>query len=88
MKMTKLSSAAILMALVLGGTSIANADAKTKDMSGVIEFGEDDGSNPIVDPQDPTIIIPPDEIDPNPDAGPLMIDGVTKLDFMKQKAVT
>ncbi|WP_317946680.1 WxL domain-containing protein [Carnobacterium maltaromaticum] len=88
MKMTKLSSAAILIALVLGGTSIANADAKTKEMSGVIEFGEDDGSNPIVDPEKPTIPIPVDEIDENLDTGPLMIDGVTKLDFMKQKAVT
>lgn len=99
MKKRTLCSLALVAAI--GATTLAtpafadNGLATQKESAGKVEFKEDtDGSNEDKDPEPDGNVTPGEgeEIDPpytpNEDKGPLMIDGVTDLEFKVQKAVT
>ncbi|MEI5994292.1 WxL domain-containing protein [Candidatus Enterococcus mansonii] len=91
MKTRTLCSVALLAIL---GANVAlpvaaSADAKNLTSTGHIEYEEDTTVTPPIDHEKPEEELDDkDEIVKNPDGGSLAIDAVTKLQFMKQKAVT
>lgn len=91
MKKRAISSAilvGILTVNFMGPVSALAAPEKLKS-EGHIEYIEDNDPNKPTDPEDPGKPVDPEEpIIVNPDGGPLAVDAVTNLEFMKQKAVT
>ncbi|WP_206911904.1 hypothetical protein IGL98_001461 [Enterococcus sp. DIV0840] len=91
MKKRTLCSIALLTVLganvlLPAAASADNGKATQANGSGTIDYVEDSGKNPDVDPEDPEKPVDP-PYTPNPDNGPLKIDGVSAMNFKQQKAV-
>ncbi|MBO0469931.1 WxL domain-containing protein [Enterococcus sp. DIV0242_7C1] len=89
MKLTTLSSAAIVAALTLGALAPTAAMAAPTELESTgtvkVEEGGDEESPGVVDPENPDVVLPPVNPEPgetvNPDLGPLMIERTSNLDF-------
>ncbi|ALS00972.1 hypothetical protein ATZ33_06195 [Enterococcus silesiacus] len=91
MKKRTLCSIALLAALganvlLPAAASADNGKATQANSQGTIDYVEDSGKNTDKDPEIPTDEVTP-PYTPNPDNGPLKIDGVSSMDFKQQSAV-
>ncbi|MGX7245678.1 WxL domain-containing protein [Enterococcus quebecensis] len=91
--MKKRTLCSIALLTVLGASLVlpaaANAEggeARKQSGEGSIDYVEDSGKNTDKDPEDPKKPVDPPYV-PNPDNGPLKIDGVSTMNFKQQKAV-
>lgn len=84
MKKTHITSLALLALIGAGlvAPAAAHADALTHEGTGKIIYKDSEVVPPVVDPEDPEE--PIDEPDPNPEVGPLMMIGISPLDFGTQ----
>lgn len=96
MKKRTVCTAALLAVLGTSALLPAAANAATEEeikaareftSSGKIEYVEDDGENEFIHPEEDVKVETDDEFEKNPNKGALKIDGVSPLDFKKQKAV-
>ncbi|MEI5988901.1 WxL domain-containing protein [Enterococcus crotali] len=91
MKKRTLCSIALLAALganvlLPAAASADNGKATQANGQGTIDYVEDSGKNTDKDPEKPTDPVTP-PYTPNPDDGPLKIDGVSDMNFKQQSAV-
>lgn len=88
MKKTHITSLALLALIGAGlvAPAAAHADALTHEGTGKIIYEDAKESPDVTDPDDPDR--PIDQPEPNPQAGPLMIIGISPLDFGTQEIDT